>query len=264
MPPAIPGYIEHRIRRPAPRNAFVVPGSTPVVSFGNAQKASVATLGINPSRVEFLAKDGSELVGNSRRLATHASLGTSDLANAPRSVIAQVLADCNGYFDRNPYRRWFDPLDAILNGIGASYYNGMACHLDLVQWATDPTWGKIQPSKTRKQLIAEDSDFLVEQLENERLELLLVNGRGAFKALQAMTGVSLAEQEPLCGYAHFVCRLFVGTILGKTRVIAWSTNLQSSHGVTNEFRAVLGKRIAALHKRPRAAGASIDSRLPES
>ena len=52
MDGAIPDYIEQRIRRPIPSDTYVVPGSTPVVAFGNALTATVATLGINPSRAE--------------------------------------------------------------------------------------------------------------------------------------------------------------------------------------------------------------------
>jgi hypothetical protein len=50
----IPDYIVQRIRRPIPVNRGVVAGSTPVLSFGNAQCAAVATLGLNPSVREFL------------------------------------------------------------------------------------------------------------------------------------------------------------------------------------------------------------------
>jgi hypothetical protein len=129
----IPDYIEQRIRRRAPAGASVVPGSTPVVAFGNSQMASVATLGLNPSRIEFLdERTGQELVGTSRRLATFASLGTSDLSTAPDAIVAQVLDDCNSYFERNPYRRWFDQLMPVLEACGASYYDRSACHLDLV------------------------------------------------------------------------------------------------------------------------------------
>jgi hypothetical protein len=51
----------------------------------------------------------------------------------------QTTAPCQP--DRNPYRRWFDPLDQALRAaFGVSYYAGTACHLDLVQWATTPVW----------------------------------------------------------------------------------------------------------------------------
>ena len=36
--------------------------STPVVAFGNARVARVATLGLNPSCIEFLNRAGQELV----------------------------------------------------------------------------------------------------------------------------------------------------------------------------------------------------------
>jgi hypothetical protein len=242
---ALPTYIEDRIRRPAPADSFIVQGSTPVVSFGNAHTAAVATLGLNPSRIEFADKDG-ELVGTSRRLATHKSLGTSDLANAPLAKVAEVLKDCNGYFQRNPYRRWFDKFKPILAACGVSFYDGSACHLDLVQWATDPTWGKLQSAATRKRLMADDSVFLSEQLKNEGLRLLLVNGRGVMRQLQRTIIDDLKEVDPIVGYAHVDTELFVGTLFDRVRVIAWTTNLQSSFGVTKELQTELAKRVAAI------------------
>jgi hypothetical protein len=238
----IPAYVETRIRRLPPLGCYIVAGSTPVVSFGNAQTARVATLGLNPSRLEFLHDDGSELVGNARRLATHSSLGMADLANAPREAVAQVLAGCNGYFQRNPYRRWFDRLQPILEACGASYYDGSACHLDLVQWATDPTWGDLDRA-TRERLLAADAAFLAEQLQNERLSLLLVNGRGVLRELRRIADVE--EVDSIVGYAHFDCALFAGSI-DSVRVVAWSTNLQTSRGVTNELREELAEQVAML------------------
>ena len=42
-----------------PRDCDVVYGSTPVVSFGDFTKAKVATIGINPSSLEFMDKSAS-------------------------------------------------------------------------------------------------------------------------------------------------------------------------------------------------------------
>src|SRR5947209_8376604 len=93
--PSIARYIEQRLRRPVPCDCNVVAGSTPVLSFGPAKSAQVATLGLNPSRVEFLDDDGCELTVANRRLATQASLHTTDLANAHPEVLQQILDDCN-------------------------------------------------------------------------------------------------------------------------------------------------------------------------
>jgi hypothetical protein len=79
------------IRRSAPEGAYVVPGSTPVLAFGDARTARVATLGLNPSRIEFTDEAGVFLQGNRRRLTTHPSLAFSDLADAPAPCSLQSV-----------------------------------------------------------------------------------------------------------------------------------------------------------------------------
>lgn len=242
----IPGYLENRIRRSIPPNSQVVAGSTPVVSFGDARLARTATLGLNPSRIEFLAPNGHELAESVRRLATHRSLGTDDLANAPESIIERVLCDCCTYFTHNPYRRWFDQLESVLKACGDSYYDGSACHLDLVQWATDPTWGGLRSTALRNRLLDADAPFLIEQLSSENIHLLLVNGMGVLRQLQRIVPATLDEFDLITGLGHQDTRLFIGEIFDDVRVIAWSTNLQSSFGVTHELRAELANRVAEL------------------
>ena len=122
----IAAYVEARIRRPAPTWGHVVSQSTPVVAFGDASVARVATLGLNPSRVEFLDGSGALLHGSRRRLATHASLGLSDLSNCSDDIVSLILDDCNNYFKNAPYRRWFDRLMPVLEACDASYYDGTA------------------------------------------------------------------------------------------------------------------------------------------
>jgi hypothetical protein len=231
-------YIDERIRRPPPAEACIVPGSTPVVAFGNVRSAHVATLGLNPSRVKFVDNSGYLLMGEQRRLSTQYSLGIADLCDATAEVIDQVLEDCNQYFQRQPYRRWFDQLLPALKVCRASYYDGTACHLDLVQWATDPTWGKLKPP-IRKRLISEDAAFLERQLRNENIRLLLVNGAGVWTQLEkAMrTDLVVSHRDIIdAGLAFHPTYLYSGRLFGKINVIAWSTNLQSSLGVTTRLR----------------------------
>ena len=89
-------------------------------------------------------------------LAIHAALPPTTRWERPtslplpsRSWLTKVLDDCNGYFQRNPYRRWFDQFHPVLTACGASYYDGSACHLDLVQWATDPARQAPQRAQAR-------------------------------------------------------------------------------------------------------------------
>lgn len=243
----IPAYIEARVRRSSPEGACVVPGSTPVLAFGDARTAYVATLGLNPSASEFINRAGVLLEGNERRLATHASLGFSDLATAPSHVISQVIDDCNRYFQRKPYRRWFDRLKPILVACNASYYDGSACHLDLVQWATNPKWGDL-PTPIRNQLIADDVAFLAGQLQNENIRILLVNGSGVWNVLRRMTQkeLSVEHEEVIDGHSAQECSLISGRLFEKICVVAWSANIQSSRGVKASLLDEIARRAAHL------------------
>jgi hypothetical protein len=243
----LPDYIVQRVRRPIPANSSVVPGSTPVLSFGNVQRATVATLGLNPSVREFLDKNGAELAGPSRRLSTCQSLGIKSLSCASDDTVRQVVEECNAYFQGKPYNQWFNQLESILAALKVSYKDSSACHLDLVQWATNPTWSRLKPANVRSQLLRADGPFLLEQLRNEKIKLLLVNGKGAFVQLQKLTAMSFREKSlNLSVRVYQKPVLFVGTLFGHVRVVGWSTNLQSSFGVTNELRSELACRVAEI------------------
>jgi hypothetical protein len=242
----IPPHVEDRIRRTPPAELGVVPGSTPVVAFGDVRTASVATLGLNPSRREFLDHQGQQLTGASRRLATLRSLGVGDLATVGPEAVEQVYADCLTYFQRNPYHQWFDRLEALLSRLGASYYDGSACHLDLVQWATDPTWGRLSTPAQRR-LLETDAPFLLEQLQRDGFELLLANGRSVLEQFQRVTDITLTEKEAARESGdRGTARIFTGALHGRLRVVGWTKNLQSSVGLTNTLRARIAERVAEL------------------
>jgi hypothetical protein len=238
----VPAHLAAMIRREPPVDA-VVSGSTPVVSFGDLGTARIATLGLNPSRVEFLDREGRELTGRDRRLATLRSLEAEQLDRLDDDQVAQVVRDCFSYFSRQPYTQWFDRLDRVLqHGAGASYYDGSACHLDLVPWATDPTWGGLSKS-TQRQLLAHEADHLATLLRHADLKLVVVNGRSVIDALER-TG--LARFEPLrkLTLANGNYELLCGEGSDVTWR-AWSLNAQSSPGVSNQELDQLGEWLAA-------------------
>jgi hypothetical protein len=244
----LPEYLLAMVRRLPPRGAPVVPGSTPVVTFGDPACADVATLGINPSANEFL-EHARLLRGSQRRLATLESLGAQRLDRLTEAQVAMVVADCATYFQRRPYRRWFDPLDELMRaGADVSYYDGSACHLDLVQWATQPIWGKIADQVVRQTLLDDGVSHLRAQLAHENVRLVLLNGRWVLNQVVAVLLADLEEvgQLPLAGGA---CRLYAGTG-GGIRWMGWSTNLQSSWGVSKAFKQELSAWLAETCQPP--------------
>ena len=66
---------------------------TPVVAFGDARNSRVATFGSNPSRLEFLGRDGNELLDNKGRLETLTSIRERDLTNALDNAIRLISKD---------------------------------------------------------------------------------------------------------------------------------------------------------------------------
>lgn len=238
-----PEYLTRMVRRPMPV-AEVVHGTTPVLSFGDPRHAELATLGINPSLKEFVL-GGRLLAGSQRRLATLESLGAQSTLLLTDEQIRTVVEECASYFqgNRNPYRLWFDPLDKILRaGLGVSYYDGSACHLDLVQWATDPVWGQLRDRGIKQALLKEGLPHLRNQLKFGKVRVVVLNGR---EVLDQVAAVGLAQLEPsgTLRVGSLSCSLYSGEG-EEVRFIGWSTNLQSSFGVTLEFRSQLGRWLA--------------------
>ena len=114
---------------------ILAPNSRPILYFGdfNSYKISelkIATVGLNPSDVEFPSSDPFARFPNSNEDNIHA-----------------YLDGLNEYFDHNPYRTWFGSYKSVLIGAGSSYYSNAATirnralHTDLGSClATAPTW----------------------------------------------------------------------------------------------------------------------------
>jgi hypothetical protein len=224
-----PSRLLDQASRPPADPAVVVPDSTPVVSFGDPRRASVVTLGINPSSRQFVRQNGALREGTARRLATLPWLGLSSWEEMDAAAGARVLAECATYFRPGgvPYRRWFDPFDGLLRaGLNASYYDGSACHLNLVAWATDPVWRGLDRAAWRR-LLEADLPVVVEQLGEGGYRVVVVNGRTAISEVADAGLVEWSVDLRLAGPPS--ADLCVGES-GGTRYVGWTCNLQNQPG----------------------------------
>ena len=198
MTAGVAPVVAERIRRPVPLGLSVLPGSLPVASFGDPDTASIATLSLNPSWLEFQTQSGEWLLCGQRRLASLVSLGVKDPRNLGDDQVAQVVAESHAYF-RGPnwYRAWFHWLESLLHHSDAgSYLDGSACHLDLVQWATKPAQGDL-PVGVWERLVELDRDFLRWQLRNCNVELVLLNGASVVREVRRAGLASGFEEDVL-------------------------------------------------------------------
>lgn len=229
--------VAERVRQSPPRHLSILPGSTPVPFRGNQPGAQVATVGINPSVREILTRNGAEWAGTQRRFETLSSLGITTMTGTSDETVERVVQRCLTYFAANPYRSWFDPMEPLVGDLfGAGYDDGSACHLDIVQWPTQPLWGQLAPT-TRAELITGGLSLLQEQFSGEALRWVYLNGRtvceavGTFVPLSARTA-RFKERGPVRGF-------FRGTY-GGVHVVGCSSNLQVERlraGERSEFRA---------------------------
>lgn len=227
-------YIENRLRAIPTPNCGVLPDAPPIIAFGNFESARLATVGINPSHREF----------------SHGYVrgGFGDLRRAPMSVLREILDDQYSYFKRPQYR-WFNRLATVVEACGASYADGSAASLDIVQWATQPVWGKLT-MRQKCALLKRDVPFLGEQLRNESIRTLLVNGRAVMDVICERLGLQLTKVDTLHGLpgtptipdTHF----FTGRLFGKVDVVAWNVNLQGTPGVLDSNVGVIAERVGRL------------------
>jgi hypothetical protein len=239
----VPEFICDRIRTAPPADAPVVSGSTPIVCFGNAENAEIATLSLNPSNKEFVDVNGDELSGENRRLETLGSLGIDSLQRAPDEAVEAIYKECIHYFDRNPYASWFDQLEAVLDPLDASYYEGSATHLDFVQWATSEKWGDLS-SKVKTTLLDEDVPFLRKQLQEGKYEFILLNGREVMNTFAEQFEVDLSVRDRIDRISNnHEVEICTGSLPMGSRVIGWSTSLQSTFGLTNDVKGQIAERV---------------------
>ena len=92
----------------------------------------------------------------------------------------------------------------------------------------------------RESLIEADLPFLRQQLSQEHVRLLLLNGSGIVKTFSRRLGCDLTERI-IPGEIGW--KLFVGRTPQDVNVIGWNKNLQSSFGVSNKYIKAVGMAI---------------------
>lgn len=224
----------------------VIPGSTPVISFGDFTQSGVVTLSINPSSKEFLA--GSKLIEKGKkRLVDFDVLGLAlndDISEFDAEIIWK---GCQDYFrsSGNPYS-WFDDLELILNYSNLSYKNGTVSHLDLVQSATFPAWSDL-PLEHQKQLLDEDYDFFKYQMSHPGISAILINGRQVYEVAKKTPGFNLKIQDRLelkSGENKISTTIFHGMGPNDKSVFGWTGTLKSLQ-ISREQRDSLYRELGS-------------------
>ena len=240
-------YLVRRIDRKEVQAAGVLPWSCPVPVFGDLRNSCLATVGINPSNLEFTDRAGKELIGLGRRFPTLNALQLESWAAIKAPELKALAFSYKNYFSAQPYRRWFDVLDDVIEGTGVGFYGSgaRACHLDLVPYATATKWGQLKAIHKRE-LLGGTRDLMGDLVRSSPLKVLVLNGTTVVKAFAAMTAIGFtvtrqpawdlprARTAPVRGFSFQGSIDQIGSVklLRSITVIGFNHNLQSSHGIT--------------------------------
>lgn len=240
-----------RIDKLIAENTGIIPWGAPIPSFGNISTARIATLGLNPSNVEFLDNEGKELVGPRRRFHTLHSLAIDFWDDIKDDHLFRILELCNIYFKKNPYDRWFKKLDFLISGSSNSYYfpSEKACHLDLIPFATFNKWNELS-SKQKNTLFEIAGDTLGLLVKGTNISTIIMNGISVVESMERICEIKFDKSNipswtlPRANGSGVSGFSFEGNIseIGGVRlnrvirVIGFNHNIQSSYGVTNDVQ----------------------------
>lgn len=240
-----------------------IPWGSPIVSFGDINKARIATLGLNPSNREFVDVNGKELGLKERRFETLKSLELDKWSHANTKHIEMINDSCYRYFSSNPYDVWFNSLDKIISGASYSYYcdKNIACHLDLVPFATNKKWGELSRSQ-KFRLLELSCDSLGKLVMVSNIQALVLNGVSVIDLLQRVSDFNFVKSEvkswalprktgkDVKGYSYkgYISQISGIKLKKSILVLGYNHNIQSSFGVTNKVRSSI-KRWMTINLR---------------
>lgn len=228
----------------------------PIPYFGDFAGSLVATVGINPSNLEFEDRFGRELKGRDRRFLTMTSLETARWSDSSDRHRQMIIESCDKHFDRNPNNKWFRPLNKVIAGTGVSYYCSDACHLDLVPYATTCKWSCLNQQQKSK-LLRMNRDVVGQLLSISPIEVLLLNGKTVVEGFQRAASIRLEckrmddwtlhqQSRDIQGFAYrgVIDSLSGNKLRHRVLVLGYNHSIPGNpvpHEVANSIRDWIGK-----------------------
>lgn len=233
-----------RLRREPLQSSVLA--SLPVLFFGDLFTATVATVGLNPSKLEYLDKHGNELSGAHRRFETLTSLGAANRASLSDDQCNRAIEKMRRYFhpDSATYS-WFNALDRVTQSMGYRYDRGEVAHLDLSQEATDPTWSKLRKERPIDFALLQQVDlpFLKWQIEAFPLHVVVCNGRTVFENVIALTRGRLEDSGTMQRMKWYLAKADMPN--RRISIVGWNLPLARPTGLGKPGEHALGELLGA-------------------
>jgi hypothetical protein len=142
------------------------------------------------------------------------------------------------YFEPGkPVYRWFAGLSRVVQGMGFSFTDRSAAHLDLIQEATDPTWSGLTRGE-RTAVLSRDLPFLRRQIEEFSLRAVVCTSRTMMDEVCRVVGARVVAQGKLELIDWTVG--IADTPRGPAGIAGWNIPLTRPMGLTAEGQGYLG------------------------
>jgi hypothetical protein len=221
-----------------------VTSSLPILFFGDAFHAHVATIGLNPSKSEYLDRKDILLTGNEQRFATTLSLGVSSREELSDFQADHAIEIMRSYYDEGKpvYGSYFRHLKNFLTGMGMSYNVRSATHLDLVQEPTNPVWNLLKPFE-REALLKRDMSFLLWQLNVlSNLKVVICAGKTVSEQLCTHVKVEIKKTGSMNRFKWWLGTAYLTD--RKLPIGGWNYPLDRPTGLNKVGEIDLGKTFA--------------------
>jgi hypothetical protein len=198
-------------------------------------------VGINPSSKEFLDNKNNILPQDQKRLVDLDSLNKTNLNQLDEKDAEKIIEGCYNYFKTDNHYKWFDQMEEhVLQPTGYSYFDDTACHLDLIQWATDPVWSGIKSKEVQNMLLEQDKEFFIHQINKYNFETVFLNGKTVVEQVEKLGIVKLTEVAEVVNLkTGNISHIKTGKV-GQTTFVGWGLNIPANE-TTLQMRKALGQ-----------------------
>ena len=218
--------------------------------FGDAFEASIATVGINPSWQEYLSPEGEELSGQLRRFETLNSVKAKTRAELSNEQVDTAIRTMRNYYNPGqPIYGWFADLARAVEGMGFSFGDRSAAHLDLVQEATRPAWSELRKAdrKQADNILHRDLQFLRRQFDELQFRIVVCTSALVWQEVSRMLGVRTLRSGRLARLSWNVGRAELSR--GLLGIVGWNIPLKRPTGLDREGQRQLERLLIAETKR---------------
>lgn len=179
--------------------AELIDGASPVLWYGRPTQQQWLTVGTNPSRGEFYERDGAVRSGATQKF--YWCDQTLDAYVEDERALDATLAYAGAYFEAGrATTSWFGKpggakLEALLEGMGRSFYDGSALHVDFFKYAT---WRQMGQLRTGRQWMEHPTslDLLERTIRHVAPSRLIIIGRDNCEAFDGFTHREIIEAYP--------------------------------------------------------------------